>query len=306
MADVREQRVSRWSDDGKWIEDRGRVGGGPGEFRWPASVLVHRGGLFVYDPQNSRALRFDLASDTDTAYATTSRLTGDPMLVRLFDNRGGPLLSDVMRETRQRTFTRVTGFDSLHAPTPVSRPSDVKLCSLGDVLRIFPSPFSPMPLTVPAGDGVVQSDADGRYRLLWHDARGQLRRITERVAERAPISDDAFRAANGDWQRFSDSMRSPNCEGEIVRYAEKPSIRALLPDPEGRLWVEQQRSDGVFYEIWSGDSLVAQLAAPERVESLPPAMLRDRLAVVRELPDGGHELRLFRITREAHVGTPQR
>jgi len=167
---------------------------------------------------------------------------------------------------------------------------------------IRPSAFD----CVPAGDGVVQSDADGRYRLSWHDARGQLRRITERVAGRAPVSDDAFRAANGDWQRFSDSMRSPNCEGEIVRYAEKPSIRALLPDPEGRLWVEQQRSDGVFYEIWSGDSLVAQLAAPERVESLPPAMLRDRLAVVRELPDGGHELRLFRITREAHVGTPQR
>jgi len=228
------------------------------------------------------------------------------MLVRLFDNTDGPLLIDVMRETRQRSFTRVTGFDSLHAPTPVSRPSDVKLCSLGDVLRIFPSPFSPMPLTVPAGDGVVQSDADGRYRLLWHDARGQLRRITERVAGRAPVTDEAFLAANADWQRFSDSTRSPGCEGELVRYAEKPSIRALLPDPEGRLWVEQQRSDGVFYEIWSGDSLVAQLPAPARVATLPPAMFSDRLAVVGELPDGGHEVRLFRITREAHVGAPRR
>jgi hypothetical protein len=110
---------------------------------------------------------------SNIAHATTSRLTGDPMLVRLFDNTGGPLLIGEMRESRQRTFTRVTGVDSLHAPTPVSRRSDVKVCPLGDVLRIFSSPFAPMSLAVPVGDGVVQSEGDGRYRLHWHDARGQ-------------------------------------------------------------------------------------------------------------------------------------
>jgi hypothetical protein len=101
-------------------------------------------------------------------------------------------------------------------------------------------------------------------------------------------------------------MGSPRCEGEIVRYAEKPSIRALLPDPEGRLWVEQQRADGVFYEVWLGDSLEAHLAAPERVEALSPSMLGDRLAIVRELPDGDPEVRIFRISRSAPVDVPPR
>ena len=299
VADIRERRVSRWSDAGEWIEDRGSVGAGPGEFRWPASVVVYDGGLFVYDPQNSRVLRFALTSGIDTAYTSTSRLTGDAMLVRLFDNPDGPLLIDAIRVTRQSTFVRVSGRDSLTAPVPVSRANDSKVCPLGDMLRIFASPFAPYPLTVPVGNGIVQSDGDGSYRLRWHDAQGQLKRIVERRAERAVVAENEFLAATSDWRRFSDSMGSPTCDGEIIRYEQKPSVRALLPVPDGLLWVEQQRPERVVLEIWSADSLVAKMPAPERAPQVPPAMLGERLAVVRDLPDGGHEVRLFRIRKSA-------
>src|SRR5690606_27380122 len=143
---------------------------------------------------------------------------GDAMLVRLFDNLDGPLLIDVIRGTRQSTFIRATGRDSLTAPMPVSRANDSKVCPLGDMLRIFASPFVPYPRTVPVGAGIVQSDGDGSYRLRWHDASGQLTRIIDRRAERAAVTEDEYLEATSNWRRFSDSIGSPTCDGEIIRY----------------------------------------------------------------------------------------
>ncbi len=43
VADVGENRLSYFGDDGVFIEDRGRVGSGPGEFRSPYGTAVHNG-----------------------------------------------------------------------------------------------------------------------------------------------------------------------------------------------------------------------------------------------------------------------
>jgi hypothetical protein len=77
----------------------------------------------------------------------------------------------------------------------------------------------------------------------------------------------------------------------------KPAVNALLPDADGRLWVERRIPGRFVYELWSGDSLIAHVAAPEREQDIPPAMLGDRLAVVSLSPDGGHEVRLYRIRK---------
>ncbi len=299
VADTREGRLSRWGNDGRWIEDLGRVGGGPGEFRSPNSVVVHDNGLFVHDVGNSRVVRFDLATGTDTSWLTTSRISGDPMSVRLYPNSTGPLLFDLLRTARppRTLFVGVTGVDSLLAPPPGERAGNAKVCPVGEALRFFSSPFAPLQAVVPVGGRVVETAADGSYHLNWHDAGGVLQHTVARVAARAAISDAEFRTANEDWEQFSESMGAVRCEGEIVRYAEKSSIRALLPDADGRLWVEQQGADGVRYEVWSNDSLLAQLAAPERSLQVPPSMLDDRLAVARSLPDGGQEVRLYRVVR---------
>jgi hypothetical protein len=42
---------------------------------------------------------------------------------------------------------------------------------------------------------------------------------------------------------------------------------------------------------------MGSLSAPERLEEFPPSILGDRLALVAESPDGGHEVRLYRIRR---------
>jgi hypothetical protein len=306
VADTRERRLSHWGDDGVWIEDRGRVGSGPGEFRFPNSVMVHNDGLYVHDAGNSRVLRFDLSADSDTSWLTASRVTGDPMVVRLYPNRRGPLLFDRLRsaESPRTLFLGNASNDSIIAPLQTDQVNSTKVCPVGDAIRFFSSPFAPYPRTVPVGDGVVESASDGSYRLSWYDARGELQRVTQRVTTRAPVTDEEFQSATAEWRQFSDSMGSPTCDGEIIQYAEKPSVRALLPDAEGRLWVEQQRADGVVYEVWENDALLARVAAPEREVSLPPVMLGDRLAVARSLPDGGQEVRLFRIRKEAPAGPP--
>jgi hypothetical protein len=60
VADVGENRLSHFGDDGTWIEDRGRVGSGPSEFRSPYGVIVHDSGTLVHDPGNGRIARFAL------------------------------------------------------------------------------------------------------------------------------------------------------------------------------------------------------------------------------------------------------
>jgi hypothetical protein len=301
VADTRENRVSRWGDDGNWIEDRGRVGSGPGEFRVPASIAVHQNGLYVHDVGNARVVRFDLVGSADTSWRVGGRVSGDAMTVRFYPNPDGPLIFDALRTaTPPRTlFLGVDSRDSLFAPPRENRANDAKVCPIGDGIRFFSSPFAPYPRTAPIGTEVVESAGDGRYRLSWHDGAGTLGRVVERDAPRAPVTDAEYQTETADWRAFNDSLGSPPCDGEMVRYKEKPSVRALLPDADGRLWVEQERPDGVWYEVWAGDSLVAQVVAPERSLRVPPVMRGDRLAVAQELPDGGLEVRLFRINEPA-------
>lgn len=297
VADTREERLSRWGDNGRWMEDLGRVGSGPGEFRTPNSIAVHANRLYLHDVGNARVVRFDLAAASDTSWLIGGRVSGDPMSVRLYPNPDEPLLFDVLRTSTslRRIFFGVVTGDTLLTPLRADRASDTKVCPIGDRIRFFSSPFSPSPLVVPVGKQVVSNADDGSYRLNWHDGQGTLQRIVERAAPRALVTDAEYDVETVEWRQFSDSIGSPTCDGELVRYAEKPSIRALLPDGEGRLWVEQQRPDGVWYELWRRDSLLARVAAPERSLEIPPAMLGDRLAVARSLPDGGQEVQLFRI-----------
>ncbi len=300
VADVGENRLSYFRDDGSWIEDRGRVGSGPGEFRTPYSIDVHDGGLLVHDVQNSRIVRFALAGGADTSWLVPNRLTGGAMSVRFFPNVTGPLLTDLSRDAvPPRSAYRRIGDESLiFAPERGLTLDDVKVCPLGDAIRFFGSPFSPGAVVAPLGDGTVRTEG-GDYRLEYFDRAGQPLRTVVRAANRDSVHQAEFDSANTDWQKFSGENNATSCTGSIERYRFKPAVRALLPDADGRLWVERREPGRFVYEVWQGDSLIARVPAPAREASIPPAMLGDRLAVVAESPDEGHEVRLFRINRKA-------
>lgn len=296
VADVGENRLSYHGDDGSWIEDRGRVGSGPGEFRRPYSLVMHDGGLLVHDVENSRVVRFALGAGADTSWLIPNRLTGDAMSVRFFPNPDGPLLADLSRDlVPPRLAYRRLGDDSLILAAVRDQTfDDSKVCPVGDAIRFFGSPFSPGPVMSPIGDGTVRTSS-GDYHLEFFDRAGKPLRTVIRSASRDSVSQAEFDSATADWRKFSAENNAADCTGSLERYRFKPAIRALLPDADGRLWVEQRVPGRFVYEVWKGDSLLAHLPAPERVAGIPPAILGDKLAVVAESPDDGYEVRLYRI-----------
>jgi hypothetical protein len=301
VADVGENRLSHWGDDGAWIEDRGRVGSGPGEFRTPYSVAVHAGALQVLDIENSRIVRFDLDGGADTSWLIPARVTGSATDVRLFPDPLGPRYMNFLRDPTPRVaFVRTTdSSDVVFQPeNPPSGPDNVKVCHTPDgAIRFFASPFAPGTVRTPLGN-LTLATSDGEYVITTFDQAAQPIRAFRRPAPRDSVSDAEFAAENADWVKFSSEHPGVACTGEIIRYDFKPSIRRLLPADDGALWVEQRLPGGVLrFEVWAGDSLIGSLSAPERLEEFPPSILGDRLALVAESPDGGHEVRLYRIRR---------
>ena len=297
IADVGENRLSYFGDDGAFIEDRGRVGSGPGEFRSPYSIAVHNGSLLVHDVGNSRVVHFSLDGGRDTSRVIGTRLTGDAMRVRMYPNVDGPLLLDRTRDTGppRAIYSRVGRDEQILVPAERTM-TDSKECMLGDGIYFFGSPFSPRQHAAAFGAGSVATEG-GEYQLGFFDRSGVLTRTLRRPVDRDSVTQAEFDAETADWRKFSAEQSTVGCRGTIERYALKPAIRALLPDADGRLWVERRMPGRFVYELWSGDSLLARVPAPEREERIPPAMLGDRLAVVAESPDEGHEVRLYRIRK---------
>ncbi len=298
VADVGEHRLSYFGDNGAWIEDRGRVGSGPGEFRSPYSIAVHSGSLFVHDVDNSRIVRFALDGRSDTSWVIGSRLSGDAMTVRLYPHPDGPLLFDLVRDTTppRQVYARVGRDERLSVPPRGTPVMDSKECMSVDAIHFFGSPFSPMSISSSYGSGSVATEG-GDYRLNFFGREGALERTVTRDVARDSVSQAEFDAENADWLKFAAANNTAGCRGDIKRYEFKPAIRALLPDADGRLWVERRKQGGFVYEVWQGDSLLAQVPAPEREADIPPVMLGDRLAVVADSPDEGHEVRLYRIRK---------
>ncbi len=309
VADVGENRLSYFGDDGAWIEDRGRVGSGPGEFRSPYGIAVHNGGLLVHDVGNSRLVRFALDGGSDSSWVIGTRLTGDAMSVRMYPNIDGPLLFDRARDTGppRSIYSRVGRDEQILAPPRRATAVDSKECMLGESIYFFGSPFSPRQLAAALGAGTVATEG-GEYQLELFDRSGQLVRTIRRDVSRDSVTQAEFDAETAEWRTFSAEKSTVGCRGTIERYAFKPAVRALLPDADGRLWVERRMPGRFVYEVWDGDSLIAQLPAPEREAGIPPSMLGDRLAVVAESPDEGHEVRVYRIRRSspnaAGTGSP--
>lgn len=263
VADVGEHRLSRYDDAGAWVEDRGRVGSGPGEFRSPYGIVVYEGGLLVHDPGNSRIMRFPLDGGPDSSWLTTVRLTGGAMFVRFYPDPEGPLLADHVRDTGppRNTFRRLVDDALIRAPAMARPLDDAKVCPSAGAIHFFGSPFSPGGVVAPVGGGTVRAEG-GDYRLEYFDGSSRPMRTVTRSLSRDTVSQAEFDSASADWQKYAAENSTTGCTGTIERYRLKPAIRALLPDADGRLWVETRQPGGFVYEVWTGDTLLARVPPP--------------------------------------------
>src|SRR6185295_11057248 len=75
VIDAGEKTIGHFSAEGKQLGSIGRVGSGPKEFRNPYSLTWAGNDLLLYDPGNSRVVRWKRTGEWVTQW-TVSRLTG--------------------------------------------------------------------------------------------------------------------------------------------------------------------------------------------------------------------------------------
>lgn len=286
--------LARYGTDGRLAERRGRNGEGPGEYRGISGIALRGDTLYATDPGTGRLMRWLPDGTPDSTWLLSSRLTGGATDVRWFEGADGPRMFSLIREdTVMKTgWIRLPGGapgDTVwQAPRPTAQggTNGVKTCHPPDKsLRFFSSPFGPRWHTVPYRGATVEV-GDGAYRIATRTPAGDTTALVVRDVARVPVTDSAYDAAMTDWTAFRAKAPGVPCDGEFVRHREKPAVRLLTTDPDGRLWVEREGPDGVFWEVWRGDTLLGALPAPPRDPYLPPAIRGDRLAVVVALEEG--------------------
>lgn len=253
VLDSQAARVRVFSPDGQLLHAFGRAGSGPGELSQGAMGLFLDGGstILVADLGNQRLARFTLEGEALPA-ARLDLTDGIPMAW----NRtpGGEVLKQVRRMDLPGMAMGANG-----------EPMDFILRlgddgAVRDTLAVFPAGetftmsgpggmpqirlFAPERVWTTLEGPRVVTGLNSEYSLWLHTASGEAATIIRREFTRRPVTDREIEA-------FLDAMRSAWDEARVpaaavdqlltnVEFEEHwPALAALLPGPEGTLWVQR-------------------------------------------------------------------
>lgn len=252
VGDAQGPVVRRYSVEGVYLGDIGRAGEGPGEYSSLAGLgVAPSGDLAVFDVSNARVTWFTAAGDfrvSSSVYggvgSRNSLVVGadGSVVVRIVPESGfvesidDGLAADWARVSTDGSVTRLT------ADLPEGRvgPRYV-IGGRGGVYH----PFVKMTVTAASGDGSLYSVRNDRYRIVRRHSDG-----SESFIERShsPISVSEEEAE--EWARFSEmgAQREGAERGDYFPIPdEKPFIRNIMVDSDGRLWVSRY-TEAVFME----------------------------------------------------------
>jgi hypothetical protein len=306
--DMQAARVRIFDNEGELVHAFGRPGSGPGELsNTTMGVFVTDGGeILVPDMANGRLSRFtaegealsavplDLAHGFPMAWSRTSD-GGLVHQVRRMDLAGGGgTPADAMD-----AIVRLD-LDGEAADTLAVIPAGLTFSSGGaggaPQIRIF----APEPVwTVLDGPRVV-TGLNSEYSLHVRDTSGEVASIFRRDFTRRPVTpahQNAFRDGLG--SAWEDAGLPPQAIGQLlenVEFAEEwPALAALLPGPDGTLWVQR-----VEREVEIDPEALADLQAFQPGSSNWDVFDGEgRYLGIVEMPDG---FMPWRIMDEAMVG----
>jgi hypothetical protein len=304
IADVRESTIHRYDDHGTFVESRGRVGSGPGEFLSAYAIAPDAGGLLVWDIQNSRTTRWHDDGSFDQSWTWMGGRSGGgsvqwhwrgpvPMLYAPAARRDGEGNRELF--LAMGAHGRADTIEFRRTPEPPD--GMLRQCDgEGGSIWFWSSPFRPRPSMTLYGELAVMA-AGNPYELFYVATLADTVRLIRRSVEPLSITDSMWEAASSEYRADTDTMRLFNCRGEFRRLATHDMIHDLVGDSEGRLWVENTTLRGRYWDAWRGDSLLGSIPAPQRSDRWGPrpSFLGDRFAMVAPGPEGGLEVRLYRI-----------
>ena len=254
--DVQAARVRIFDADGELIRAFGRSGSGPGELsNMTMGIFVTGDGeILVPDVANGRLARFTVEGEALSA-------------IQLDLTRGFPMAwsrapdGSVVKQVRQMDMAGGGGTpaDAMDVLLRLDGTGEV-----ADTLAVFPAGgtfaadgagggpqiriFAPEPVwTVLDGPRAV-TGLNSEYSLHVRDASGELSTIIRRDFTRRPVTSahqEAFRDGLG--SAWEDAGLPSQAIGQIlanVEFAEAwPALAALVPGPEGTLWVQRVEAE---------------------------------------------------------------
>lgn len=260
-------RLSIFSPEGEFIESAGRLGSGPGEYRYPRSMALYEDGSLVISDWPGASITYlepDLSYDTMlTTFGQLSPHSVEPLPGGEYvggglDYRtGGDMPEGDLFLAR---YGRKDEAEEILWRSPLM----IEVVTDGDRSDVFISNADAVWDTSPGGDIYLSVRSDSTWWFMGMSQNGDTLLYMEKEWERVPKS--AEELAMGEYMEslsFSDNSGSSISRRRDTENVSpwRQAISSIDVDDQGRIWLGQGWSDEPIFEVYDGEGLLLFVAS---------------------------------------------
>ena len=259
VADAMNDVLRVYAADGTHRFSFGRNGSGPGEVSGPCCLAVdHENRLWVRDGGNGRYNVYALHGDSASFVQQVRMAHSDVNFwaAVTFDSAGHVIdvghRSDAQSNSRLHRFHldstgHVIRETALHSVPPDSSAMKTVTREIenGSMTLYAHQPYGPQALYAHSPNGEYAHALSSRYAIDWRSADGSLlRHIVHEVANGPALSSTERTNADSSMSQQARRLGVTVAQLGFDVPANKPPLRALFFDLDGKLWVELSVADG--------------------------------------------------------------
>jgi hypothetical protein len=253
VVDAGHRHIRVFSEAGAHLRTLGRRGSGPGEFSRISWAALHGDTLLVYDDGARRATLLGLdggvfetvvprVTDEIVAVEPTARLPGGSWLVSIATAANPPVgATGAFRDSLRFGVLPPAGIGSLQTLRAMPTPLIVVVPGLNGLV---PGRFAVWPVAFVLDSRIGFADADAAT-ITWFTGAGATPHRIELPMPRRPLSEvEVERLRAEALGGITNERTRPVVEARFAREAvpaELPAFRALLPDADDAVWLEEWR-----------------------------------------------------------------
>lgn len=230
--------------DGSWLQDVGREGEGPGEYKRPDSGLAMRpdGKLLLRDPGNGRISRYDSDGVYEGSWPLAGSMnTSNPMIVTRTGDALTPVIKNlgasVMEWQRGMARYKMDGtVDTLDVPDLGFEEAMISGESEGNS-STNNVPFTPGQQVAYSPLGYFVTGISEDYSFMLLHKGGSVTEIGKKYEPVPVLADEAAIRRRQITKNFRDNFPGWSWNGPPIPDV-KPPYSRLLTSEEGRIWVQ--------------------------------------------------------------------